>query len=114
MGKQKMACYNRVARLARSCVRKKPEVLLAPFRKARDASAGCMKEEVMRKFLILGLISTFFAFAAIACNSESSAPAPEASASASGEAATPAPAPSDMSSPAAGDMSSPAASPAGS
>jgi len=68
----------------------------------------------MRKFLILGLISTFFAFAAIACNSESSAPAPEASASAAPEAATPAPEASTETSPATGDMSSPAASPAGS
>jgi hypothetical protein len=86
---------------------------LAPFENAvRDASAGCMKEEVMRKFLILGLISMFFAMTAIACNSESSAPAPEASASTSEESATPA-APTEAS-PAASDMGSPAASPAGS
>jgi hypothetical protein len=76
----------------------------------------------MRKFLILGLISTFFALMAIACNNESSAPAPEASVSAS-EEATPAaaasmeasPAASEAASPAAGgDMSAPAASPAAS
>jgi hypothetical protein len=109
---------------ARPCVREKPEVLLAPFENAaRDASAGCRKEQVMRKLLILGLISTFFALTAIACNNESSAPAPEASASASEEAATPAPAAasteaspaaSTEASPAAGDMGSPAASPAAS
>jgi hypothetical protein len=76
-----------------------------------------MKEEVMRKFLILGLISMFFAMTAIACNSESSAPAPEASASAAEEASPAAAAsteaPAAEASPGAGDMggsASPAAS----
>ena len=66
----------------------------------------------MRKFLILGLISMFFAATAIACNKSEETSAPEASASAPGELASPAP--SMEASPAAGDMSNPAASPAGS
>lgn len=70
----------------------------------------------MRKFLILGLISFFFAATTIACNKseETSAPAPEASVAAPEGGTSPA-APTEAS-PAAGDMSSPAAaaSPAGS
>jgi hypothetical protein len=67
----------------------------------------------MRKILVLGLISMFFAATSVACNSSSETPAPEASASASQEAS---PAASMEASPAATDMSSPAAaaSPAGS
>jgi hypothetical protein len=71
-----------------------------------------MKEEVMRKFLILGLISMFFAATTIACNKSEETPAPEASASAAADTSSPAAA--TDSSPAAGDMASPAASPAGS
>lgn len=66
----------------------------------------------MRKFLILGLISMFFAATTIACNKSEETPAPEASASPADESASPAA--SMEASPAAGDMSSPAASPAGS
>ena len=71
-----------------------------------------LKEEVMRKFLILGLVSMFFAATSIACNKSEETPAPEASASAAAEAETPAPA--MAASPAASEMASPAASPAGS
>jgi hypothetical protein len=71
-----------------------------------------MKEEVMRKFLILGLISMFFAATAIACNKSDESSAPEASASAAADTSTPAA--SMDASPAASDMASPAASPAGS
>jgi len=66
----------------------------------------------MRKFLVLGLISMFFAASIIACNKTEETPAPEASASAPAEEASPAA--STEASPAASDTSSPAASPASS
>jgi hypothetical protein len=74
----------------------------ADLNAGRLASAvRMMMEVVMRKFLILALLSTVFA--ATACTKSEETPAPEASAEAS-------PAATDTSSPVATDTASPAAS----
>ena len=74
----------------------------ADLNAGRLASAvRMMMEVVMRKFLILALLSTVFA--ATACTKTEETPAPEASVEAS-------PAATDTSSPAATDTASPAAS----
>jgi hypothetical protein len=79
---------------------------------ARFGQRGFTKEGVMRKALILALVSMFFA--AMACNKSEETASPEASASAASEGAAPAAPAPEASAPApAGGGASPAA-PAGS
>jgi hypothetical protein len=79
--------------------------ILGAFRVLREGVHRVIKEEAMRKVLLLVLVSMFFAAAACSKSEETAPAAPEASASAASEASPAAPA-----SPA--EMASPAASPA--
>jgi hypothetical protein len=93
-----------------------PFSILAAFPAPRISGRGPIKEDVMRKFLVLALVPMFFA--ATACNKSEETPAPEASASApASEEASPAAsmaAPESPAAPAPSDAGSPAASPAAS